>query len=237
VSGSARFVLHRNCELAVASLTKLNHFWRSPFLNKLNHLSTLYYQAKGIAFYRLMFKGFGQGSYIRKPLLLSNPGFIRIGNRVSIRDGVRLEVVLSNNTRQPLLDIGDDTNIEQNVHIVCHSSIRIGSKVSITGHCSIVDVTHPYADVLDPAKIGDRICDHDSFVEIGDRSFIGFGSVILPNVKIGTQAVIGANSVVTTDIPDYSVAAGSPAVVLKRFDWDSRSWVRPGTLARRTTAS
>ncbi len=61
--------------------------------------------------------------------------------------------------------------------------------------------------------------------EIGDGSFIGFGSVILPNVRIGVQVVIGANSVVTADIPDYSVAAGSPAIVLKRYDWEKQAWV------------
>jgi len=75
-------------------------------------------------------------------------------------------------------------------------------------------------------KIGARIEDKDSFVEIGDGSFIGYGSVILPNVKIGTYVVIGANSVVVTDIPDYSVAAGAPAMVVKRYDREKQIWVR-----------
>jgi acetyltransferase-like isoleucine patch superfamily enzyme len=129
------------------------------------------------------------------------------------------------------LSIGSDTNIEQNVHIVCHSRIRIGSNVSITGNCSIVDVTHPYGDVQTQTKIGARIADEDSFVEIGEGSFIGFGSVILPNVKIGANVVIGANSVVLTDIPEYCVAAGAPAVVIKQYDRGKKVWVR--TASRR----
>jgi len=155
-----------------------------------------------------------------------NPGFITIGERVSIREGVRLEVVRSSELRTPHLVIENDTNIEQNVHIVCHSRVRIGSNVSITGNCSIVDVTHPFSDVHDPKKIGARIQDENSFVEIGDGSFIGFGSVILPNVRIGTYAIIGANSVVAHDVPDYSVAGGVPAVILKRYDFKTQTWVK-----------
>jgi|SRR5580704_6984507 acetyltransferase-like isoleucine patch superfamily enzyme len=210
---------------------KLNRFWRAPFLNKVHSLSTLYFKAKGIVFYRLVFKQFGRGSCIRKPLLILNSDFISIGERVSIREGARLEVVRSSYRRTPHLVIENDTNIEQNVHIVCHSRVRIGSNVSITGNCSIVDVTHPFSDINDPRKIGARIGDEDSFVEIGDRSFIGFGSVILPNVRIGTHVVIGANSVVTHDVPDYSVAGGVPAVVLKRYDFTKQVWLKVSSSA------
>jgi acetyltransferase-like isoleucine patch superfamily enzyme len=205
---------------------KFQRFWRAPFLNKLHSLSTLCYRLKGVVFYRFVFKEFGKGSWIRKPLLISNPDFMSIGDRVSIRDGVRLEVILSNGQRVPEVVIGNDTNIEQNVHIVCHSRVRIGCNVSIAGNCSIVDVTHPFSNVHDPKKIGERIQDEDSFVEIGNGSFIGFGSVILPNVRIGTHTVIGANSVVTRDVPDYAVAGGVPAVVLKRYDFEKGEWVK-----------
>jgi maltose O-acetyltransferase len=47
---------------------------------------------------------------------------------------------------------------------------------------------------------------------------VGHGSIILPNVRIGSRVVIGAGSVVTKDIPDNSVAAGNPAEVIKTFD-------------------
>jgi acetyltransferase-like isoleucine patch superfamily enzyme len=205
---------------------RLKRFWDRPLLNKLHDLSNFYYIVKGIVFYRLIFKNFGRGSYIRKPLLILNPHFMSIGKNVSIRDGARLEVVRSGSGRSPQLVIDDDTNIEQNVHIACHCSVHIGSRVSITGNCSIVDVTHPFADVSSADKIGSRIQDEDSFVEIGEGSFIGMGTVILPNVRLGKHAVIGANSVVSRDIPDYSVAAGAPAVVLKQYDFEKETWVR-----------
>jgi acetyltransferase-like isoleucine patch superfamily enzyme len=216
-------------------LRNLYFFWKSDLFYKLHVLSTLYYRAKGAVLYRFVFHQFGTGSHIRKPLLIFNPKFISIGNRVAIRDGIRLEVVPSKNQRIPQLIIEDDTNIEQNVHIVCHNRVHIRSKVSITCNCSIVDVTHPFSDVYDPQKIGSRIQDDDSFVEIGEGSFIGIGTVILPNVKIGKFVVIGANSVVDCDIPDYSVAAGVPAVVLRRYDFTKDEWVRTSLITAART--
>lgn len=54
-------------------------------------------------------------------------------------------------------------------------------------------------------------------VSIGDGSYIGINSVIVGNVKIGKHCVIGANSVVTKDVPDYCVAVGCPARVIKEL--------------------
>lgn len=200
--------------------------WGEPLLNKMHRVERLYYKLKGIVLYRLLFKEFGPGSYIRRPILISNPSFIAIGKRVSIRDGVRLEIVRTDSSREPELIIEDNTNIEQNVHIVCHNRIWIGRNVSITPNCAIVDVSHPFADVRDPTKIGDRIQEDDSFVEIGNGAFIGFGSVILPNVRIGTHSIIGANSVVVHDVPDYSVAAGAPATIRRQYDFRKKAWVK-----------
>lgn len=138
-----------------------------------------------------------------------------------------MEVVISNAHRTPELRIGDNVNIEQNVHLICHSRLIIGNNVSITGHCAIVDVTHPYQNVEDPVKIGSRILDEDSFVEIGDGSFLGFGTLVMPNVRIGKACMIGAHSVVTRDVPDYSVAAGNPARVVRRYDAAAGVWCAP----------
>jgi acetyltransferase-like isoleucine patch superfamily enzyme len=46
---------------------------------------------------------------------------------------------------------------------------------------------------------------------------LGIGAVVLPNVRIGQDAVIGANSVVTSDIPPFAIAAGAPAKVLRIY--------------------
>ena len=88
----------------------------------------------------------------------------------------------------------------------------------------MVDVTHPYFNVHDPVKIGDRILDEDSFVEIGDGCFLGFGALVMPNVRIGNYCIIGAYSVVTKDVPAYSVVAGNPARILRHYDSATGQW-------------
>jgi acetyltransferase-like isoleucine patch superfamily enzyme len=102
----------------------------------------------------------------------------------------------------------------------------IGKDVSIAGRCAIVDVTHPYEDI-NAGRIGSLIADNDSYVEVGDGAFLGYGAVILPNVRIGKRAVIGANAVVTHDVPEFSVVAGAPAKVMKVYSKKLQQWVKP----------
>ena len=52
-------------------------------------------------------------------------------------------------------------------------------------------------------------------MRIGDGSWLGHGTVVLPGAQIGRHGVVGANSVVTGDVPDFSVAAGAPARVIR----------------------
>jgi acetyltransferase-like isoleucine patch superfamily enzyme len=138
-----------------------------------------------------------------------------IGSGVSIRNGIRLESIQTNPERIPLLRIGDGTMIEQFVHIICHNRVIIGSNVAIAPMCGIVDATHPWTTAGEVANPGAQVIDDDGFVEIGDGTFVGMGTVILPNVRIGKQCYIGASSVVTSDIPDYSLAVGAPAKVIR----------------------
>jgi acetyltransferase-like isoleucine patch superfamily enzyme len=194
-------------------------------MSRVNALSHAYHHLKTQVFYRRLFKSLGSGTTIRRPLMITHPEYIRVGKNVLIRDGVRLEITRSHPDRIPDLRIGDNTNIEQNVHIICHNRVHIGPNVSVTGHCAIVDVTHPYEDIVSPTKIGARVQDDDAIVEIGAGSFIGYGSVILPNTRIGRHVVVGANSVVTRDVPDYSVVSGAPARVVRRYNSTLGRWV------------
>ena len=203
---------------------KFSLWLNAPLLNKINTIQYFYYKFITSCFYKHSFRSLGIGTVIEKPWIISNPQYMTIGCNVSIRKGIRLEAVISNKTHLPYLSIGDNTNIEQNVHIICHHRINIGSNVSITGNCCIVDTTHPYEDINNPIKIGARISDNEYSINIGDGSFIGFNSMILPNVSIGRYVIIGSHSVVTKDIADYSVAIGSPAKVIKRYNHENGTW-------------
>ena len=81
----------------------------------------------------------------------------------------------------------------------------------------ITDCDHEYRNLGVPV-IDQGIVQKGQTVSIGDGSYVGINTVIVGNVKIGKHCVIGANSVVTKDVPDYCVAVGSPAKVIKRIE-------------------
>jgi acetyltransferase-like isoleucine patch superfamily enzyme len=206
-------------------------FLRAPLSDKILRLRSVYWKAKTQLFYRVLLKKVGRNTVIYRPMFICNADCIEIADHVSIRDGVRLEAIRDSYGRTPSLTIGANTLIEQGVQIVCHNRVTIGRDVSITGRCAIVDVTHPYDDIS-VNNIGAQIANDDSFVEIGDGAFLGFGAVILANVRIGKRAVIGANSVVTRDVPAYSIVAGAPARVIKVYSHEMHQWVEPAPESR-----
>jgi acetyltransferase-like isoleucine patch superfamily enzyme len=113
-----------------------------------------------------------------------------------------------------VVEIGDRCLIGKGSGIVGHFSIRIGDDVW-TGHdVYITDQNHGYENVDLPISVQTM---PERAVSIGDGSWIGHGSVVLPGSRIGEHVVIGANSVVTGEIPSYSVAVGVPARVIKQY--------------------
>lgn len=205
-------------------MEKLKKLKNVKFFELINYFFSLCAKMRTLFFYRFFFGGMGRSVSIYKPLLIAHPHRIFIGNSVIIRSGVRLEVVLTDMEKKPILTIGNNVNIEQNVHIICGSRVIIGDNVSITGGAAIVDVNHPYEDVDNDKKIGNRIQAENNYVEIGEGVFIGYGAIILPNVKIGRRAVIGAYSVVSRDVPEFSVVAGNPAKVIKKYCFENSKW-------------
>jgi acetyltransferase-like isoleucine patch superfamily enzyme len=177
--------------------------------------------------WRLRFGKMGVRSILFKPMMISGASFASVGTRTQIRDFARIEILRRRNVAwTPALTIGDRVNIEQGVHIVCQGRVTIEDDVSITPYCAIVDTYHPFDPPDEGPKIGERLPDCPTSVRIGKGTFIGVHTVILPNVNIGRGCVIGAGSVVSSDIPDYCVAAGSPARVISTFDPEVRKWIK-----------
>lgn len=197
-----------------SALGFVENFGKAPLSDKILRVHHLWRRLMTSSVLKLVFKSIGAGTVIFKPAFVSGGDCISIGRNSMIRYGARLEVVRHGQAWTPELRIGSDVNIEQNVHIVCHDRVLIGDRVSITGHCAIVDVTHPYGGAAAGQKIGALVDGARSFVEIGEGTFVGFGAAILPNVKIGRDCVIGAGAVVVNDVPDFSIVAGVPARVV-----------------------
>lgn len=176
-------------------------------------------------YWRWRLRSLGFRSVIFKPLMISGASRISVGARSQIREFARLQVIhrpqLGWNAN---LRIGNRVNIEQGVHIVCQGEVTIEDDVAITPFCAIVDTYHPHDPPDTPPKIGERLPEVPTFVTIGRGTFIGMHSVILPNVRVGRGCVIGAGSIVSQDIPDYCMVAGSPARVVSMFDPKGRKW-------------
>lgn len=169
------------------------------------------------------FKFIGNNTIIKKPLLIYNKKFITIGNNVTIREGARIEPinVWGKVKYNPQIIISDGVSIEQNCHINCGKKVEIGKNTVISAECMITDIDHEYENV----NIG--IMDQGLIVKstkIGNNVFIGMGSKIMAGVSIGNHSIIGANAVVTRDIPEYSVAVGIPAKIIKRYNFESKQW-------------
>ena len=97
------------------------------------------------------------------------------------------------------------------------NKITIGNGVLVGSNCFITDNFHGYSDRKDvDIIVADREITSKGPVVIGDNVWIGRNSCIMPNVTIGKGAIIGANSVVTHDVPPYSVVAGAPARIIKK---------------------
>lgn len=170
------------------------------------------------------FGHFGDGSLIMwKPTTIFNEQYISIGSHTLIGPDVSLSAGMVPGQEcitNPVVKIGDRCLIGRGSGIVGHFSIEIGDDVWTGHNVYITDQNHGYEDVTRPIS---QQSQPERSVKIGEGSWLGYGSVVLPGVTIGKHVVVGANSVVTHDIPDYSVAVGVPARVIKRFINDS--WV------------
>ncbi len=152
--------------------------------------------------------------------------FMHIGRDVAIHRYAWLQCVDTGNLRQARLVIGDGTYIGHFVHLCCGNSLEIGKKVLIGDSVFITDTVHQYHDVSRPVM--DNPVRVAGKVSIGHGSWIGTGAVIIGPVNIGSNCVVGAGSVVKTDLPDRCAAAGAPAVIIKRYDEKTGKWEKAG---------
>lgn len=119
--------------------------------------------------------------------------------------------------------IGKGSEIGERCRISIANSLDIGEQVLLSPNVYITDCDHEYRNI-DVSVINQGIVQRGQKVSIGGGSYIGINAVIVGNVKIGNHCVIGANSVVTKDVPDYCVAVGSPAKILKRYNLETQLW-------------
>ena len=152
----------------------------------------------------------GSNAYIGKCCSIKGKKNIMLEDSVTIRPYAQVW------SEGGTVRIGEGSEIGERCRISIANSLNIGKKVLLSPNVYITDCDHEYRNIGIPV-IDQGIVQNGQTVSIGDGSYIGINTVIIGNVKIGKHCVIGANSVVTKDAPDYSVAVGSPAKVMKKL--------------------
>ena len=151
----------------------------------------------------------GQGVYIGLHCALKGKNNITLEDSVTVRPYAQIWSVGT-------VRIGRGSEIGERCRISIANSLNMGEKVLLSPHVYITDCDHEYCNLEVPV-IDQGVVQRGQTVSIGDGSYIGINAVIVGNVKIGKHCVIGANSVVTKDVPDYCVAVGSPSRVIKKL--------------------
>lgn len=171
-------------------------------------------------FYSWRFKSIGKGAALFHPFRVDGGG-VAIGANTIFQRGVWL-YCQGVDGEEVSLSIGEGCAFGYNNHITAVGQVTIGNHVLTANNVYISDNLHDYEDVSVP--IMHQRVRFKREVEIGDGSWIGENACII-GARVGKNCVIGANAVVTSDIPDYSVAVGVPATVIKQFDPQSKKWV------------
>jgi acetyltransferase-like isoleucine patch superfamily enzyme len=178
-----------------------------------------------------LFKQCGNKTILGRGLILRKPKYITIGSNTAIDDYVMLDasvkennaITIGNNViiskgcvvqaKTGTLSIGDQCDIGVHTIITAVSSVILEQSVLIAGNCYIGGARYHLEDKNKP--IMEQGIYSRGPIFIGEGSWIGASSTVLDGVRIGKGCVIGAGSLVSRDIPDYAVAVGIPARVMK----------------------
>lgn len=167
---------------------------------------------------------------IRYPFHIRGKKYQHLGNHLTTGIHCRLEAYASHGNESTKLQIGNNVQLNDYVHISAMNSVSIGDDVLMASHVYISDNSHgcydesayatsPYIPPINRSYL-------TAPVVIGNRVWLGEGVIVMPGVTIGDGAVIGAHSIVNKNIPENCIAAGSPAKIIKKWDNNNKQWIK-----------
>jgi len=163
----------------------------------------------------------GAGAYIASPSRIDGASSIKIDDKTVFQPGVWLYCCSEDPEKEAELLFGKGCVFGFNNHITAIRKVSVGDYVLTANNVYISDNIHEYENVDVP--IMDQPVKFKREVSIGSGSWIG-ENVCIIGASIGKNCIVGANSVVTRDIPDYSVAVGSPAKVIRQYCIEQKKW-------------
>ena len=167
-----------------------------------------------------------KGIFIGKNVKIQHPEYINFGKQVVLGDESSLLCTNIYNLKRldttPEIFIGDRFHCTRRLTIQCCNKVLIENDVTISSDVFIIDYNHGLSPLTKNYLQNDLSISKGVFIEEG--VWIGNNVIILGGVRIGKKSVIGAGSVVTKDIPPYSIAVGNPAKAIKKYDFNKNEW-------------
>jgi acetyltransferase-like isoleucine patch superfamily enzyme len=180
--------------------------------------------------YPLLLGAVGRGVVFGQGVVLRHPHKVRLGDGVTVDDLVVLDakgttnrgidvgrgVFLGRGTILSCKDgdiaLGDHSNLGFHCEVFSGSSVTVGAHALFAAQAYLVGGGHEFegkgAAVIDQPRTSRGIV-------LGDNVWLGTGAKVLDGIRVGSHAVVGANAVVTADLPEGAIAAGVPARVLR----------------------
>ena len=177
---------------------------------------------------------FPKARLIRFPFDIRGKKYIKYGKNFTTGVGCRIEAYNFNNRisdrKNPQLIIGNNVQINDYVHLSCAESVIIEDNVLIASKVYVSDLNHGnYSSLknLEHSCPDEIVKERKIFtkpVKICQNTWLGENVAVLSGVTIGKNSIIGANSVVSKNIPENCIAVGNPAKVIKKYDFETRRW-------------
>ena len=158
---------------------------------------------------------------VRRPVYIRGKQSMTYGPGFTTGYRCRFEMFGSGKT----LLIGENCKVGDNVHITASESVTIGDNCLLASHIFISDTNHGTLQD-DPTTPPDSRPLTTLPISIGNNVWLGEGVAVLPGAKIGDGCIIGAHAVVKGEIPPYTVAVGSPAKPVKKYNFETKVWER-----------
>lgn len=188
-------------------------------------IGPIYALVNGSIFKKVQFSMYrqGEGAYLDPSVQVIGWRWVKLGDRSLVSENTWIVINHRNQANRGVI-IRDDCHIGRNNFFSCGPSIELSSYVMTSVGCKFLGAGHVIEDpreayVYAPPSDGAPI-------RVGVNCWLGASVTVLGGVNIGHGSIIGANSLVTSDIPPFSIAVGAPCRVIKRFDFIVGKWVR-----------
>lgn len=185
------------------------------------------------AFIRRQFGSCGARVVVEPPFKFKNLQMVSVEDHVMVKHYGWIHAInLPEEPSCPKIIIQAHTSIGMGVTISAVRRIVLEKHVLLARNVYISDHGHAFEDLHKPIMF--QGIAGIAEVSIGEHTWIGQNACVMPGVRVGRHCVVGANSVVTKDLPDYSVAVGAPARIVKQYIEKTKTWEK---VARQVSAA